>query len=424
MLMPKQKIICIISNNHSTGDVRLYHKLGKSLCKLAKVYVIGAGGVGSVIDDYEPESGNQQYSENQGKPIRIIASGFSPMLRLVSLYNQARKLKPDLVICIEPLTLLVGLRLRRVCGVKLCYDAHEYYSSARAERYSFPLNYLFGGMYYLFEHILQEKMNLTIAVNDDIFNIFNLTTLEAWKKSRHAQKSLAEQYLKPPSRLGVICPNYPTEAIFRDDLASCGISNLLPDTQFDTVYLGGLTEERGIMKLLRSIQILSNSNSQFKALFVGHFHTDAFHQKFFKFLMDNNLNSNVFWRDSVPHDKVCAILRQVKTGFSVLHPRYKRYRNALPLKVLEYLSVGIPVVANDFPILKRIIEKYNVGICVPFHAQDIAIAVQKLLAISDSERDSMAERCRATVRENFLWSKVEPALLEAVSYVLEPLKGA
>jgi glycosyltransferase involved in cell wall biosynthesis len=417
--MSPLKTICIISNSHTTNDVRLYHKLGKSLCKLAKVYILGAGGVGSMMQTFasEPEENNSE--DSHAKPVRIIVSGFTPILRLFSLYSQAKKLKPDLVICIEPLTMLVGVRLKKQIGCRICYDVHEYYTSAHGEKYSFPFNFLFGGLYYLFEHSLQEKMDLTIAVNEDIFRIFNLRTLSDRSNTAKDSKSFAEKYLSPVSRLGLVCPNYPTEAIWHDDLSACGISSLLPDTQFDTIYLGGITEERGIMKLLKAIGILSLRNNQFKALFVGPFHSETFKNKFFKYLLDNNLNSNVFWRDSVPHDKVCAILRQVKVGFSVLHPRYKRYRRALPLKVLEYLSVGVPVVANDFPILRRIVEKHKVGYCVPFHAADIASAVDKLLALSDTERDAMAAKCRKLVQENYMWSKLETPLLEAVSYVLD-----
>jgi glycosyltransferase involved in cell wall biosynthesis len=412
------KTICIISNSHSTNDVRLYHKLGKSLCKLAKVYVLGAGGVGSMMESYTSDLETTNSKQEHAKPIRIIVSGFTPILRLFSLYNQAKKLRPDLVICIEPLTMLVGLHLKKKTGCKLCYDVHEYYTSAHGEKYSFPFNYLFGGLYYLFEHSLQEKMDLTIAVNEDIFRIFNLRSLKEVINTDGDNKSFVEKYLSPISRLGVQCPNYPTEAIWHDDLSACGISSLLPDTQFDTIYLGGITEERGIMNLLKSIGILSSRNSQFKALFVGPFHSDNFKNKFFKYLLDNNLNSNVFWRDSVPHDKVCAILRQVRVGFSVLNPRYKRYRRALPLKVLEYLSVGVPVVANDFPLLRRIIEKHKVGFCVSFHASDIAGAVEKLMALNSAEREAMAAKCRSVVRENYVWSKLEPPLLEAVAYVL------
>ncbi|MFO7660759.1 MAG: glycosyltransferase [Candidatus Cloacimonadaceae bacterium] len=418
--MTRQPTICIISNSHSTNDVRLYHKLAKSLCKIATVYVLGAKGVGSMMESYVEEKISPEEETGVVKPTRIIVSGLTAHLRLFSLYRQAKKLKPDLVICVEPLTMLVGLRLKRKIGCQLCYDVHEYYTSAHGERYSFPFNYLIGGLYYVFEHTLQEKMDLTIAVNDDIYRIFNLKSLTEIKQEKAAGKSFVNKILTPPSHLGLVLPNFPSSSIWKDDLKSCGSSGLLPKINFDMIYLGGLTEERGIIKLLQVIKILRQKRSQIRALFVGHFYSEAFKNKFFTYVMDNNLNPNIYWRDTVPHDKVCAVLKQVKIGLSVLHPAYKRYKKALPLKVLEYLSVGLPVVANDFPQIREIVEKHNLGYCVPFHSKDIAEAVEKLLLMSSEEKAAMTQRCRDTIQKHFMWTTVEPALLDAVNYVLHP----
>ena len=418
--MTRQKTICIISNSHSTNDVRLYHKLAKSLCRIATVYVLGARGVGSMMESYIEEKTSPEEDIGTVKPTRIIVSGLTPHLRLFSLYRQAKKLKPDLIICVEPLTMLVGLKLRKTIGCKLCYDVHEYYTSAHGERYSFPFNYLIGGLYYVFEHTLQEKMDLTLAVNDDIYRIFNLKSLAEVKQEKAAVKSFVNKMLAPSSHLGLVLPNFPSSSIWKDDLKSCGISGLLPRIKFDIVYLGGLTEQRGIIKLLQVIKILRKKRSQIRALFVGPFFSEAFKNKFFTYIMDNNLNPNIYWRDTVPHDKVCAVLKQVKIGLSVLHPSYKRYKKALPLKVLEYLSVGLPVVANDFPLIREIVEKHNLGYCVPFHSNDIAEAVEKLLVMTAEEKEAMSQRCRDTIQKHFMWTTVEPALLDAVNYVLNP----
>ena len=418
--MTKQPTICIISNSHSTNDVRLYHKLAKSLCKIASVFVLGARGVGSLMDSYIEDKTAPEEEYLSVKPTRIIVSGLTPHLRLFGLYRQALKLKPDLVICVEPLTMLAGLKLKKKLGCKLCYDVHEYYTSAHQERYAFPFNYLIGSLYYIFEHSLQDKMDLTLAVNADIYRIFNLKSLEQVKREKAETKSFVDKIQAPPSHLGLVLPNFPSSSIWKDDLKSCGISGLLPDINFDVIYLGGLTEERGIIKLLQAIKILRQKRSQIRALFVGPFFSEAFKNKFFTYIMDNNLNPNIYWRDTVPHDKVCGVLRQVKIGLSVLHPGYKRYKKALPLKVLEYLSVGLPVVANDFPQIREIVEKHDLGFCVPFYSNDIAQAIDKLLNMDLEEKEAMAKRCRDTIKQHFMWKTVEPALLDAVSYVIQP----
>lgn len=416
--MQNKKTICIISNSHSTNDARLYYKIAKSLCQIANVYVLAARGVGSMMDSYFEDRTAVEQDSGTVKPTRIIVSGLTSFLRLFGLYRQAKKLKPDLVICIEPLTMPVGLRLRKKLGCKLCYDVHEYYTAAHGEKYSFPFNYLVGGLYYLFEHSMQEEMDLTITVNQDIYNLFNLKSLEEIKKEKSEAKSIIGKYLSAPSHLGIVCPNYPSAAVWKDDLDSCRISGLLPGITFDAVYLGGLTEERGILKLLQAVNILRKKFPTFRALFVGPFFSEAFKSKFFNYLMTNNLNPNIYWRDSIPHDKVCAILKQAKIGLSVLHPGYKRYKKALPLKLLEYLAVGLPVVANDFPQIREIVVKHELGYCVPFHTADIVQAVEQLLMLSHTDREAISQRCRNTIQNKFMWTQVEASLLETVSYIL------
>jgi len=416
--MPAAKVICIITNAHGTNDMRLYHKLGKSLAKIARVYILGAKGFGSLTENWQEEKEYGEASNPEAKPIRLIVSGLNPYLRLFGLYRQTLKLHPDLVICVEPLTMFVGLLLKRKIGCKLIYDAHEYYASAHGEKYGFPLNQIVSGIYSLAEHFLQEKMDFTLAVNEDIFRRFNLKVPESIKSDDIISIQPSKKKSALRAHYGIVCPNYPTVDIFKDDLDGCNVGKLLPDTQFDTIYLGGLTEERGILKLLQVVDILRLKYPMFKALFVGPFRSEAFKQKFFAFLLDHNLNSNVFWREAVPPDKVCPILRQVKVGLSVLHPACKRYNKAVPLKVLEYLAVGIPVVANDFPQLKEIIARNHLGYCVPFHKQDIANAIDKLLQMPEAERKELAERSHKLIREQYLWTRVEPILLSAVNYTM------
>jgi hypothetical protein len=197
------------------------------------------------------------------------------------------------------------------------------------------------------------------------------------------------------------------------------MSSLLPNIEFDVMYLGGLTEERGILKLLQVIELLRQTNSDFKALFIGPFKSEEFKAKFYNYVMDNNLNSHVYWRDAIPHDKVCSVLRQVKVGLSVLHPKFKRYRKALPLKVLEYLASGVPVVANDFPQNKDIIAKHQLGYCVSFHTHEIAEAINKLLSLNDTERKTLSEKCRSVIAQHYVWSGVEPVLLDAVKHIMK-----
>jgi len=50
-----------------------------------------------------------------------------------------------------------------------------------------------------------------------------------------------------------------------------------------------------------------------------------------------------------------------------------------PTKVVEYLALGIPTVANDVPDQKLVLEQSGAGLCVPMEAQPFAAAVLQLL---------------------------------------------
>ncbi|MCS0589351.1 glycosyltransferase [Massilia norwichensis] len=55
-----------------------------------------------------------------------------------------------------------------------------------------------------------------------------------------------------------------------------------------------------------------------------------------------------------------------------------------PTKVVEYLALGIPAVANDIPDQQLVIEQSGAGLCVPMEAQAFAAATLELL--NDPER--------------------------------------
>jgi glycosyltransferase involved in cell wall biosynthesis len=50
-----------------------------------------------------------------------------------------------------------------------------------------------------------------------------------------------------------------------------------------------------------------------------------------------------------------------------------------PTKLVEYLALGIPSVANDIPDQKLVIEQSGAGLCVPMEAGAFAAATLQLL---------------------------------------------
>ena len=53
------------------------------------------------------------------------------------------------------------------------------------------------------------------------------------------------------------------------------------------------------------------------------------------------------------------------------------YREAFPIKMFKYMSVGIPVIASDFSLWKELVEETDCGICVdPHNSKEIAKVIR------------------------------------------------
>ena len=196
--------ICILSNSHSTNDVRLYYKLGKSLTQLGEVYIVSTNGL----------------VNRSSNPYQSVVDATSPLKALPELYSRAKSKKPDLVICVEPITLLVGILLKKRLGCKLIWDVHEFFADAHAERYSFLFRPFVKHFYLILQRFLASRTHAVIAVNQDILN------------QLFPHKSKAQNLL--------VMPNYPVKHVWDSDpVIPAGLKQLCT-MRFDLIYTGGL----------------------------------------------------------------------------------------------------------------------------------------------------------------------------------------
>jgi glycosyltransferase involved in cell wall biosynthesis len=103
------------------------------------------------------------------------------------------------------------------------------------------------------------------------------------------------------------------------------------------------------------------------------------------------------------------VLEHSMAGLVTLHPIIN-YRDALPVKMFEYMAAGIPVIASDIPLWRSIIESADCGICVdPFDPGAIAGAIDSLF--ENPERAwRMGENGRKAVVSKYNWSIEEKKL--------------
>jgi glycosyltransferase involved in cell wall biosynthesis len=136
-------------------------------------------------------------------------------------------------------------------------------------------------------------------------------------------------------------------------------------------YVGGITRVRGIEPLLRALPFVPDV----KLVLCGQFQEKAF---------ETTLRALPGWRQvdyrgQAGRAEVRAVLSESMAGMVTLLPT-PAYIDALPVKMFEYMSAELPVIASDFPLWQRIVDGARAGICVdPQSPEAIAQAIRGLL---------------------------------------------
>ncbi len=98
----------------------------------------------------------------------------------------------------------------------------------------------------------------------------------------------------------------------------------------------------------------------------------------------------------LPSQAAWGYVRAAEVGLAP-YPRGSLLDSGSPTKVVEYLALGVPVVANDNPDQERVVREGGGGLCVPLTPGHFAQAAARLLA-DERLRRAMAASGHAYVR--------------------------
>jgi glycosyltransferase involved in cell wall biosynthesis len=105
-------------------------------------------------------------------------------------------------------------------------------------------------------------------------------------------------------------------------------------------------------------------------------------------------------------------LRAGCIGLLVFQPDYYNAYIGLPNKLFDYMLCGLPVVASDFPEIRKVVGEAGCGVLVdPTDPDAIAEAIIYLLEHPDEAR-KMGENGRRAVEERYNWGEMEGRLLD------------
>ena len=176
------------------------------------------------------------------------------------------------------------------------------------------------------------------------------------------------------------------------------LTSFFSDPAPTIVYAGVVTKSRRIGDLL---DYAIQAAPSVKILVVGK--GDALAEMKERAIRQTELR--YFFSGVVPYEALGAILQRCDVGYLYYPTDTLNNINCASNKIYEYASVGLPMVANSNPTVKRILEENKIGVA----SDDIGAAIK--LALSSLEEYKAA--CSSFVLAN-RWERTAKSLLEHV----------
>ena len=123
----------------------------------------------------------------------------------------------------------------------------------------------------------------------------------------------------------------------------------------------------------------------------------------------------------LPRREALALIRTADVCVSPFNPS-PILDVASPTKLIEYMALGLPVVANTHPDQSQVLRESRAGVRVPWNARHFARAVHWISKRSDAELITMASRGRAWVEANRQYSSIADIFEDACRNALDTSK--
>lgn len=354
--MSKSLRICHLTSVHHDGDIRIFHKMAKTMASEFEVHIVVPNTHTRIQDGVHIHSFEANTTQRRTRMRQTVDRVLKEALGVNADIYQLHD--PELLRLVKPL---------QATGAKVIFDSHEDVPKQIMDKYWIPWLFrkLISLVYTLYEKRKSRQLDGIISVTP----------------------SICARFRKANPKV-VLIQNFPLPDEFPQPNWSLKKAN-----QF--CYIGGLYASRGIKEVVLAMKEID-----------AHLHIAG---SFDDPILQAELEASSAWKKvtfygQVDRTQIQEILQKSTVGIVTLHPT-PSYKEAYPIKMFEYMAAGCAVLASDFPLYKLLLQEETCGRFVdPEDVQEIAQAINDFISNS-TQTLAMGQAARKRFENQYNWQQ-------------------
>lgn len=283
----------------------------------------------------------------------------------------------------------IAYRAARANGARIVYDSHELFSEIGNRWIKLKRK-----AWIKLERRLIKEAALVVTVNEFI------------------AAELSKRYGVAPPLVVMNCPDPPPDfdVTRRYDLLRERLG--LAPTRKVVLYQGWMSEGRGLESLVRCMPMLEGDAA---AVFIGY----GEYRQVLESIAAEEAPGRVYFVPAVPHAELLPYCASADVGLIPYQAVDLNNYYSSPNKLFDYIQAGLPIVASDFPFLRKVIATDSLGVVADLTTpQSYAGAINRVLALPDGGAEIRANMRRVAPR--YTWHAQAQALVRAYEKLALP----
>ncbi|UCG33056.1 MAG: glycosyltransferase family 4 protein [Phycisphaerales bacterium] len=183
------------------------------------------------------------------------------------------------------------------------------------------------------------------------------------------------------------------------------------------LYLGTLSEHKGLFDLLTATAKLRDDELPFEVILAGPWGSPGDGSRFTDALCRHGLNDVVRHAGIADGDERVRLLRQADVFILPSH------REAMPVAILEAMSFALPVIATDVGAVVEAVPHMQAGLILSPHSPDRLAAAMRTLITDPDLRNTLGSQARRRAARHYNDNLQADAVLALYQSLLPPARA-